>query len=157
MYVLLSRRLLWRERGVLLLLFTLVRCHLLPLGVLLFELRQESIPVLAGKVWVFGKFFTDHELFDAVDGMDVPHAVGHYSHYCLDVLVVAHAGHGVALHQNVAVREEFEGFEGLAIRSHESLSSLDKLLFVGHDATYFDYLCKHPVVLNDFDGLLERD
>ena len=87
--------------------------------------------------------------------MDVAHAVLHDTHHSLDVLVVTHGAHGVALHQDVAIGQEFESFQSLAVWSDQTLPSLDELFLVAYEATDFDDFCEHAIIFDDLDCLLK--
>ena len=87
--------------------------------------------------------------------MYVVHGVDDYFSNCFELLEVAHGWHSVALYQNVAVGQKFKSFKGFSIRSYQSLSSFDKLVFVSDHASDFNYFYKHSVILHDFYCLRE--
>jgi hypothetical protein len=68
---------------------------------------------------------------------------------------VTHAGHGVALHEHVAPREQLQSFQSGTVRPKEALAAVNKLLSIAHDATNLDDVCLH-IVLQDFNSLLGR-
>jgi hypothetical protein len=74
--------------------------------------RQETVPRLVDEFRVLGKLSTDHELLDAVDRVDVVHAVDDNTPDLLETLVRAHGGDGVPLHEDVTVGEELNGLGG---------------------------------------------
>ena len=76
-------------------------------------------------------------------------------HDSLEVSKVAHSADSVTLDENVAISQQLESLESLTIGPDQTLSTLDKLLFVANEATNFDYFSKHTVILDDLDCLLE--
>ena len=87
------------------------------------ELRQEAIPGLVRELWVLSKLAFDHEFLyktisvgryadkaeanlDAVNGMDVLHAVENDPPNLLQGLIRAHDADSVSLHKDVALSEK---------------------------------------------------
>ena len=82
-------------------------------GLALAGLHQGAWAVLvalSAQVRILGQLLSNHQLFNAVDWMNVSHAVSGHSHHCFDVSKVSHSAHCVSLHQNVAIGQQFEGF-----------------------------------------------
>lgn len=118
--------------------------------------RQETVPALTSQLGVLGELAADHELLDAVNRVDVVHAVDDDPAHLLEALEAAHRGDRVALHEDVAVCEELDGLEGRAVRADDALAALDKALLVTHEAGDLDHIARH-VVLEHLERLRGRD
>lgn len=151
---LLGRR---RERRVDLLglVGDVVRCAALAQRLAL-EVGQEPVPALVDQLRVLGQLALDHELLDMVDGVDVAHAVLDDAAHLLEPLVGPHDGDGVAVHQNVRLREELERLERRAVRAEDALAALDEAVLVADQVADLDDVAGHAV-LEDLDGLRRGD
>lgn len=89
--------------------------------------------------------------------MHVVHAVDNHSLDNFEVLEVAHGRDGVPLNKDVAVGQKLEGLQGHTVGPDQPLASLDKLLLVTDLASNFDNLAEHSIVVQNLDGLLERN
>jgi hypothetical protein len=87
-----------------------------------------------------------------VDGVNVAHTVFDDVAEFLKALVGAHTGNGGPVDKDVALSEEFEGFEGGAIGAKEALASFLEAFFVVDKTADLDDVAGH-VVFEDFDGL----
>jgi len=156
--VFLTRQLLRRERSVLLLLLgSLLGVDLLALNILLFELRQESFPILIGHIGILLQLTLNHEFFNTVDGVSILHAVDYNSLHCLQIFKFTHHRNSVTLHKDVALIKQLQGFEGHAVGANETLSTLDEFLAIPDDSTDLDHFAKHLLIGQDLNGLLVRD
>lgn len=70
--------------------------------------RQKAVPRLRSQFRVLRELALEHQLFDTVDGVDVLHAVEHDPTDFFDGFEGAHDADGVALYEDVALREEFD-------------------------------------------------
>lgn len=129
----------------------------LAFDILLLEVRQEAVPVLAGKLRVLSELPLYHQLFNVVDGVYVLECVEDDLPDVLEGLEVSHGGHCVALHEDVALSQQFQRLQRHAVRPDQPLPPLHKTLLVTHDAPDFYNVAKHIVVVQNFHCLLVRD
>ena len=71
------------------------------------EFGQKAAPVLVGQRRVLGQFPLDHQDLDVVYRVHVLHAVLDHLPHGLQALDGAHGRDRVALHEDVALREQF--------------------------------------------------
>ena len=87
-----------------------------------------------------------------VDGVHVLHAVLDDLSYHLEPLPATHAGHSVALHQDVTVREHLDCLQGAPIGPDEPLPTLNVSLLVPNHPSNLYHVALH-VVLQDLQRL----
>lgn len=83
------------------------------------------------------------------------HTILHHPPHLLQTLVPAHRRHRVALHQDIAARQQLQRFERAPIRPQYPLPALHKALLVAHQVADLDDVGRHAV-LQDLDRLRER-
>lgn len=109
--------------------------------------------------------------FDAVDGVDVLHAVQYDTPDLLQALVRAHDSYCASLHEHITLCQELDRLRKLsipstdamcathlqsaAVRTDNSLSPLDKPLVVTNDIANFNDVASRSVV-QDFHRLPDR-
>mmetsp|Transcript_1150 Transcript_1150/g.2073 ORF Transcript_1150/g.2073 Transcript_1150/m.2073 type:complete len:277 (+) Transcript_1150:848-1678(+) len=135
-----------REWRVLLLLSNHLR--LLPLDVLLLELREKPIPRLVLQSLVLRQLSLDHQLLNMEDGVNILNAVLHNSPHNLQAFIRTHRRDRVSLNENVAVCQQLQGLQSGSIRSYEPLAPLDELVGISDKAAYFDDVTVDIVVQN---------
>ena len=70
----------------------------------------------------------------------------------LEAFVGPHGGDGVSLHQQIALGEQLECFQGGAVGAQDALAALDEAVLVADQVADLDDVHGH-VVLEDLDGL----
>lgn len=70
--------------------------------------------------------------------MNVLHAVNDYPADLLQASVWTHGRYSVALNEDVALSEQFNGFQGRSARSEYALTAFDKAVLVPYDVAYLD-------------------
>lgn len=124
-------------------------------------MRQEPLPVLPRQLRVLGQLPLDHQLLDVVDGVHVGHAVLDHAAHLLQPFVWPHGADRVALHEDVAAREELERFQRAPVRSQDALPPLHEAVPVAHQVPDLDDVGGAggavAVVVEDADGLRGGD
>lgn len=118
----------------------------------LLELGKESVPTFVLQSRVFGQFALDHQFFDVVDGVDVVHAIFDDSSHFFQALVSSHGADRVALHEDIGVGEQLQGFESGPVGPEKTLTTLHESFFVSDQVSNFDHIAS-SIVLKDFDSL----
>jgi hypothetical protein len=88
--------------------------------------------------------------------VDVGHAVFDNAADFLEALVRTHGSDCVSLHEEIGFCEQFEGLEGGARGTEDTLATLDEAFFVSYERADFDNVTG-DVVLEDFEGLKEEE
>lgn len=87
-----------------------------------------------------------------VDRVDVGHAVVHDSSNLLQSFVGSHSGNGISLDEDVGAGEELESFQGRALGTQDTLTTLHESFLVANLAADLDDVACISVIEN-FEGL----